>query len=1376
MPTFEQYTELPLGEQQIFALWAIVHQPLSRIDLERWIERAALPRAPGAPRSHHEFKDLIRRWAAQEVVIATGTQHRTGPEFSPNRALSHEVAARLTPDELLRLVTFVRHERPFSMKFLYDADSLLGRELFLSLYTEPVAKLSESLAHYAAYRSEPAGMVLLKALGTEPPLARLNKLDPAHGLEYLRMALESCVEHARSLGEGPVSYLELARDRLGPALLLDGAFYLILRGDFAAAQRLLADETHVEAVSARCLLALAQGDFVTARQLAQRALETTRTKKTRQLKGLTNRLWPWLTLALLTSVEQPEHVALAREQLSIPEKKLAPWWSLRTLATLHAFFRGDKTRPAPVWPGRHQSWDEVWLNTLVARFTGATLDQESLTALTQRRKAAEQAGLVWLAQELSSLEGALQTQAQPARGLATLYVGEEPWERSLRALEGALVLAASATGAAPNNEERLVWSLLIAKDGSHELSARVQTRTKTGFSAGRQASWKKLHDAGTEAPYVAAHDRALIAQIKQTRDLHYTFTSDFALPPGAPLALVGHPLVFADSECQKHVEVVRREVRVDVRVHEGELRVDLLPSASVLHEVLCEREGGERIVVYALRPEQRLIAQQLSSTGLRLPSAARPRAQQVLGQLAAHFPLSSELPLETPNVDEVPADARLHFQLRRANPGLRVRWCVVPLGTGAQFAPGVGSANVLGTRVVDGAGSHNVRCTRDLEGERRELTRVLSACPTLAEIGPDSRELPLADLTSCLDLLCELRALGESIVVEWPDGQSLAVVAERELKDLKLALREQGSWFHVEGELPVDAARKLSFRALLELTAAQRGRFIPLGDGEFVALSESLRRALDSAAALSRTRGAELQLHPLAVLGITELSDVDLKTDKLVSERMSRAREAPLLTPEIPHTFEATLRPYQQQGYVFLSRLAHWGAGAVLADDMGLGKTLQTLALMVEHATRGPALVVAPTSVCTNWLDEARKFAPSLRVQRFGGGSREQQVRELGPLDVLVCSYGILQQEGALLASKRFQVIVLDEAQSIKNASTLRAKAALALIGNVRIALTGTPIENHLGELWSIVSFANPGLLGTPKSFDERFVKPIQRDGDRAATLLLRRLIKPFVLRRKKSEVLDDLPDKTIITLRVEPSDEERAFFAALREQALARVTDREKPAEARIRLLAELMRMRRAACHPALVAPDIGLVSSKLATLESLLQELIEGGHRVLVFSQFVDYLRLVRERLVALGISHQYLDGSSSARARADAVSAFQAGASDVFLISLKAGGFGLNLTAADYVVHLDPWWNPAVEDQASDRAHRIGQTRPVTIYRLVMEGSIEEKILQLHASKRELADDLLEGSGVGPALSVDELLALLGSVHADAAETRAVAATAE
>jgi SNF2 family DNA or RNA helicase len=603
--------------------------------------------------------------------------------------------------------------------------------------------------------------------------------------------------------------------------------------------------------------------------------------------------------------------------------------------------------------------------------------------------------------------------------------------------------------------------------------------------------------------------------------------------------------------------------------------------------------------------------------------------------------------------------------------------------------------------------------------------------------------------------LSELRNASDVVLV-WSEGEPLRLADERALRDVRLKLSSVESWLSAEGELEVDPLTKLAFRALLD-QKQRSGRFVLLDDGRYLALSSELNRTLELLAPLAKRDHDRLELHPLALLHLSELEGVQLETDSAASARLQRLREASQLEPKVPTTFEATLRPYQEEGYAWLSRLAHWGAGACLADDMGLGKTLQALALVIERAPAGPTLVVAPTSVCENWLYEAHRFAPTLRVSRFSA-DREKTLRELGPFDVLVCSYGILQQEIERLELVNFEVVILDEAQAIKNLTTLRTKAAFRLRASVRLALTGTPVENHLGELYSLMRFLNPGLLGTGKQFETRFAKPIQRDGDRAAAQLLKRLIKPFVLRRKKSEVLDDLPPKTEITLRIEPSSEERALYAALREQALAKVAAPNPTAQARIQILAELTRLRRAACHPRLVLPDTTMASSKLAAFEELLSDLREGGHRALVFSQFVAQLAIVRARLEELNISYQYLDGSSSTQARAQSVQAFQAGQGEVFLISLKAGGIGLNLTAADYVVHLDPWWNPAVEDQASDRAHRIGQTRPVTVYRLVIEGSIEEKILALHENKRDLADALLEGTGSSAALSVDELVALV------------------
>jgi len=456
----------------------------------------------------------------------------------------------------------------------------------------------------------------------------------------------------------------------------------------------------------------------------------------------------------------------------------------------------------------------------------------------------------------------------------------------------------------------------------------------------------------------------------------------------------------------------------------------------------------------------------------------------------------------------------------------------------------------------------------------------------------------------------------------------------------------------------------------------------------------------------------------------------------------------------------AELRPYQLVGYRWLAQLADWGAGACLADDMGLGKTVQTLALLLHRAAGGPALVVAPTSVCATWQREAARFAPELTIHHVADLARDargEHVAALGPGDVLVAGYALLQRSREALTAVDWHTAVLDEAHAIKNAAAGRAQAARALRATARVALTGTPVENRLADLHSLFAFLQPGLLGSAEHFARHFAIPIERDGDEAARTRLRRLLRPFLLRRDKTAVCAELPPRSELRIDVEPDAEERACYEALRREAEQRVAEAGGEQADRMTILAQLTRLRRACCHPRLVLPeaDDAPAAKQRAFLE-LFDELRAGGHRCLVFSQFVDHLQLVRALLDERGVAYQYLDGATPERQRRARVAAFQAGEGAAFLISLKAGGTGLTLTGADYVIHLDPWWNPAVEDQASDRAHRIGQDKPVTIYRLVVPDSIEDGILALHERKRGLAADLLDGTGT--ALAGDELLALL------------------
>ena len=433
---------------------------------------------------------------------------------------------------------------------------------------------------------------------------------------------------------------------------------------------------------------------------------------------------------------------------------------------------------------------------------------------------------------------------------------------------------------------------------------------------------------------------------------------------------------------------------------------------------------------------------------------------------------------------------------------------------------------------------------------------------------------------------------------------------------------------------------------------------------------------------------------------------------------------------------------------------------------MGLGKTVQALALILKNASKGPSLVIAPSSVCMNWIDEATRFAPTLNVHIFNEVSdRDKTIKSMKKFDLLISSYGLLQQDSEKFIKKEWNCIVLDEAQAIKNRSAKRTKAAYQLNGKFKVVTTGTPIENHLSELWSLFQFINPGLLGSLNSFADRFIIPVERDKNKDKSQRLKKLIQPFILRRLKNQVLTELPTRTEIDIHVEMNGEEIAFYEALRQNAVEQLESKTESAardgQKKFIILAEIMKLRRACCNSKLIFPKSHIVSSKLEAFGEKLDELIENNHKALVFSQFVDHLAILKNCLEEKNISYQYLDGRTPIKERRKRVNAFQEGEGDVFLISLKAGGTGLNLTAADYVFHMDPWWNPAVEDQASDRIYRIGQKRPVTIYRFIMKNSIEEKIMTLHTDKRDLANSLLDGGDAAGRISADDLMNLLREI---------------
>ena len=595
----------------------------------------------------------------------------------------------------------------------------------------------------------------------------------------------------------------------------------------------------------------------------------------------------------------------------------------------------------------------------------------------------------------------------------------------------------------------------------------------------------------------------------------------------------------------------------------------------------------------------------------------------------------------------------------------------------------------------------------------------------------------------------------DDVAVEWPEG-AMRLTRPATAADLRVDVAQEHDWFGLDGDVTIDG-ESVPLKAVLEALRSGR-RYVRVRGATWLRIADAFRERLRELADLAHGPSG-LQVGAVAAPVVRELvaEAGTLNACRAWAELETRFTAAMALAPEPPKSFAAELRDYQLEGYRWLSRLSAWGVGCCLADDMGLGKTVQALAVLVDRAPQGPSLVACPTSVATNWLRETERFAPTLRPVLYRETDRAEDVTRFAAGDLVIISYGLLMRDVEALGKKSWGTLVLDEAQFVKNSQTKTAAAIRQIPSAWRLAMTGTPVENHLGELWSLFRAVSPGVFGSWERFRERFAGPIEKEKDASRRSALSRVVRPFVLRRSKAEVLSELPARTEIRLDAALTPEERALYEAER---LAAVASLGGPVDedARFRVLAALTRLRQVACHPRLVHPGFAAESSKLRLFLETVEELREGRHRALVFSQFVRYLSLVREALDARGIRYQYLDGSTPPKARDAAVDAFQGGEGDLFLISLKAGGTGLNLTAADFVIHLDPWWNPSVEDQATDRAHRIGQTRPVTVYRIVATGTVEEKILALHGSKRELVAGVLEGTDRAGKMSMGELVDLI------------------
>jgi superfamily II DNA or RNA helicase len=574
----------------------------------------------------------------------------------------------------------------------------------------------------------------------------------------------------------------------------------------------------------------------------------------------------------------------------------------------------------------------------------------------------------------------------------------------------------------------------------------------------------------------------------------------------------------------------------------------------------------------------------------------------------------------------------------------------------------------------------------------------------------------------------------------------------RNPNSLNLRLSSGIDWFELHGTIEFGETRITVPKLLSALK--RRESTILLDDGSYGMLPEEWLKKYGMLAGLGTSHGDHVRFHrnQAGLLDVLLASQPEVSCDALFDRLRNELRSFDGISAiDPPAGFHGQLRPYQKEGLGWFHFLQQFGFGGCLADDMGLGKTIQVLALLEERrllrSTDGavdripPSLVVMPRSLVFNWKQEAERFTPELKILEHTGGVRIRSHQHFDDYDVIFTTYGTLRRDAPFFKDKAFDYVILDEAQAIKNSSTESAKSARLLRGRNRLALSGTPIENHLGELWSLFEFLNPGMLGAASVF--KLGKGTGSKLDEEQRAALSRALRPFILRRTKSQVASDLPAKVEQTLFCQLEPAQRALYNELRDhyrRAILNRIERDGLEKSKIHILEALLRLRQAAIHPGLIDHTrTSETSAKLEMLMPQLAEILDEGHKALIFSQFTSMLAILRSRLDGLGIRYEYLDGKTNDRATP--VERFQNDPeSKLFLISLKAGGLGLNLTAAEYVYLLDPWWNPAVEAQAVDRTHRIGQTRSVFAYRLIAKDTVEEKVLELQNTKREIADAII------------------------------------
>lgn len=930
--------------------------------------------------------------------------------------------------------------------------------------------------------------------------------------------------------------------------------------------------------------------------------------------------------------------------------------------------------------------------------------------------------------------------------LLTDIYRKKQWEFVLEALSGKVTGNASPE---QKPSERLGYFLRNIYGDSCEV--RLQTVLKSGlWGSGKVVSYQNYQNL-SESHFTSSDINIRNAE----RVRHNPYRNEVSLLNVLPEMVKESRLYVGMRGTYTLVSVMQEMPYLVVERSDAGFEVKSNVSVDdVDRDVIITSRGASSINFVKMTHELRPYFSQLLALGT-FPVEAEQALTTFLESLRGKVEVHSVLVQGGTTLEKVQGTSKISIQMRPQGKEAYVVsvFCRALENGSVQSHPGKGTSVVFDSR--DG---QRVCVERDLDGEIDKYEKLIAATGNIL----NSEETIQIDAFDLLPIIDFVRMNPDDYILEWPEGHPLRIHNRYTASQWSGTLKKnKNGWFEMEGEVQLNDTTKMSISALLEMIGTRRSRFIQLSEGEYIALSDRLHKQLLSLDAFSSRSRGKLQMSPFtaAVLDTSLIDgELQLKVDPEILEIRRRILDSSTYTPDVPSTLNATLRSYQVEGYNWMSRLNYWGAGALLADDMGLGKTIQTITFLLSKAEEGPALVVAPASVAPNWKLEFEKFAPSLNVEVLNfAANRSTCIADAKAGDVIITTYGLLLSVKDFITKKEWTTAVLDEAHVIKNRGAKTSGVAMQLNTKYRIMLTGTPVQNHLGELWNLFQFVNPGLLGSYESFSRRFITPIEvgKDKDRQADL--ERLVHPFMLRRTKDKVLNELPEKTEIYSSVTLSDEEMAVYEVIRERA-QEMLENEENDKVSLNTLAELTRLRQASCSAELIEKKWKGKTSKTEALIEALEPIVESGDAALVFSQFTSFLAIVKRELKKAGIPYIYIDGAVSVKERQKLVEQFQRGECPVFIISLKAGGLGLNLTRANYVFHLDPWWNPAIEQQATDRAHRIGQHNAVTVYHFLAASTIEEKIRRMHETKRDLADNILEGTDMSGKITGKELLEMV------------------